>query len=93
MYSSHDTHIVYKSDLDRLISATDKGDLDEAYVVAAKVNGNGRKSKPKYRGEIDAIDYILRNEEPRFGTYSEFFVIPPGLAFPDHGEKDDDEPF
>jgi hypothetical protein len=79
--SHHDTYAVNKNDLERVLAAVAKGDLDCAFVVAAKVNGSGR---PVYRGEIEARDMalMLEDEVPKVGKYGEFYVIPPRINFP-----------
>jgi hypothetical protein len=94
MDSRHDTYVVYGIDLRRLVDAVDNGVVDDAKVVAARIR-TGSKGKI-YGGEIDAIEllHLLKDEEPRQGKYGDFYVIPPGLAFPDHRlKKDADEPF
>jgi hypothetical protein len=85
---SFDNWALNKPDFDRGISGKRDGRVDEAYVVAAKVNGVG---VPKYCDQIEAEELLLKlaNEEPRIGRYGEFYVIGSHVWSP----SCDDEPF
>jgi hypothetical protein len=83
-----DNWTLNKPDNDRLIAGIREGKIDEAWVVAAKVNGT---SMPVYCDQIEAeeLHRRLANEEPRIGVFGEFYVIPPHVWSPNC----DDEPF
>ena len=83
-----DEAAVNKSDLDRVITAKRDGRLDEAKVVAAKMNGGG---VPTFYDQIDAelLQEKLAGVPPRSGRYGEFYTIPSSVGFPD----DESEPF
>jgi hypothetical protein len=85
---SFDNWALNKPDYDRAIAGKHDGRVDEAYVVAAKVNGAG---VPQYCDQIDAEELRLKlaNEVPRVGRFGEFFVIGPNVWSP----SCDDEPF
>ena len=69
-----DNWALNKPDFDRVIAGKRDGRINEAYVVAAKVNGVGI---PLYCDQIEAEELLrkLANEVPRVGSFGEFYVI------------------
>jgi hypothetical protein len=86
-----DSPALNKMENDSLLRAKRDGRIDEADVVAAKVNG---ADVPRFLGQIDAEQLAAKlvNEVPRIGRYGEFFVLNPAIGFP-MLTIDDDEPF
>jgi hypothetical protein len=87
--AGYDTCALNKKEFDGALRAKRNGQIDEAYVVAANVNGDG----VLYWDQIDAEQLAakLANEVPRVGRYGEFFVLPPAIGFPT--SPNNDEPF
>jgi hypothetical protein len=86
----YDTCALNNTEFEGLLRVKRDGRLDEAYVVAVRVNG---AAVPRYWDQIDAEQLAakLANEVPRSGRFGDFFVLPPGIGFP--AQNDDSEPF
>jgi hypothetical protein len=83
-----DNWALNQTDFYRVIAGLRDGRIDEAYVVAAKVNSVG---VPRYCDQIEAeeLHRKLANEEPRIGAYGAFYVIGAHVWDPNC----EDEPF
>jgi hypothetical protein len=72
--SGFDTFALNKAEFDHLLAAKLAGRIDEAFVVAAKINGS---TPPSYCGEIDAelLEGSLKRFTPRIGSLGDFYVL------------------
>jgi hypothetical protein len=85
---TYDDLALNKSDLDRVVAAKRDGKLDDALVVAARIDHRGAQT---FFDQIDGelLQEKLASELPRDGKFGEFYVLPPTIGFPAR----DDEPF
>lgn len=74
MSPSYDRFALNKKDNESLLQAKHDGKVDQAFVVAAKLNGSG---PPEYCTAVDAEEFqaVLARQTPRPGRFGDFWTL------------------
>jgi hypothetical protein len=87
-----DTHALNKSDLELLIAAKREGKVDQAFVVAANIDGFNNLAFVDFADAENLFATLLQRLRPRIGARGEFWILTPTMIAT--GSTDpNDEPF